>query len=96
MEEIKQRLVIRLRTEFGELNLKPELGSYLVTQRHEDIISTQTRNTVYQIVYAEVQDLLDDPKVIVTSKKKIGTPFYCQNLNVYVYDDDQLIFDIEV
>lgn len=96
IEEIKQRLIIKLRTELGEMRLKPEIGSYLVTQRHEDIMSQQTRTNVYQIVYAELGDLVENPKVIVTPKKKIGTPFYCQNLNVYVYDDDKLLFDLKI
>jgi len=95
IQEIRQRIMIRLRTERGEMKLKPNFGSYLVTQRHEDIMSDQVQSMVKTIVMAEVSDILDSPNVVVKPKKKTG-PFYCQNLNVYVYDNDELIFDIEV
>jgi hypothetical protein len=95
MEEVKQRLMVRLRTEYGEMSTKSDFGSYLVTQRHEDIMSTEVQNMIQSIVFSEVADLLDAPKVIVAPKKKDG-PFYCQNLSVYVYNDGELIFDIEV
>ncbi len=50
---------------------------------------------IQSIVYSEVIDMLPNPVVVVKPKKKEG-PFYCQNLSVYVYNDDELIFDIEV
>jgi len=95
IQEIRQRIMIRLRTEFGEMKLKPNFGSYLVTQRHEDIMSDEVHSMIQSIVFAEVAELLVNPNVVVAPKKKDG-PFYCQNLNVYVYDDDELVFDIEV
>lgn len=95
IEEVKQRLMVRLRTEYGEMNLKPGLGSYLVTQRREDIMSDEVQGMIQSIVYSEVIDMLPNPVVVVKPKKKEG-PFYCQNLSVYVYNDDELIFDIEV
>lgn len=95
IEEVKQRLMVRLRTEYGEMNLKQGLGSYLVTQRHEDILSEEVQNMIRSIVFSEVIDMLPNPSVVVKPKKKDG-PFYCQNISVYVYNDDELIFDIEV
>ena len=96
IEEIKQRLIIALRTELGELRLKPDLGSIIVTQRHEDIMSAEVRGAIYRIVMDEIGDTLENPQVVVTPKKKIGTPFYCQNMNVYVYDDEKLLFDLQL
>lgn len=90
-DELRQRIIIRLKTERGEMNLFKNLGSYLVTQRHEDIMSEETKMLVENIVLAEVSDILQNPKVIAVPKHTTG-PFFCQNMNVYIYEDDELIY----
>lgn len=90
-DELRQRIIIRLKTERGEMNLFKNLGSYLVTQRHEDIMSEETKTLVENIVLAEVADILENPKVIAVPKHTTG-PFFCQNMNVYIYEDDELIY----
>lgn len=95
LEELRQRIMIRLRTERGEMSLFKQLGSLLVTQRHEDIMSDNTKNAVEAAVYAEVNDILKKPKVVAVPKKKTG-PFFCQNMNVYIYDDDTLIYTLSL
>lgn len=95
IDELRQRIMIRLRTERGEMDLFKNFGSYLVTQRHEDIMSDITKTSVENIVYAEVADLLTRPKVIAVPKHKTG-PFFCQNMNVYIYDDDDLIYTLSL
>lgn len=90
-DELRQRIIIRLKTERGEMNLFKNLGSYLVTQRHEDIMSEETKTLVENIVLAEVADILENPKIIAVPKHTTG-PFFCQNMNVYIYEDDELIY----
>lgn len=94
-EELKQRIMILLRTERGEISCCPEVGSYLVTQRHEDINSLNTKTMVENIVYNEVMNILENPTVVAVPKKK-GGPFFCQNMNVYVYEGTELFFEIEI
>ena len=94
-KELRQRIMIRLRTERGEMNLFKNFGSYLVTQRHEDIMSDDVKTSVENIVYAEIADILQNPKVVAVPKRKDG-PFFCQNMNVYIYDDNDLIYVLSV
>lgn len=94
--ELRQRIMLKLRTELGEMKLKPNFGSYIVTQRHEDIMSESVQSMVQSIVLAEVKNMLNNPRVTVVPKKKTGTPFYCQNMNVYIYEDEELLFVLEV
>lgn len=94
--ELRQRIMLKLRTELGEMKLKPNFGSYIVTQRHEDIMSESVQSMVQSIVLAEVKNMLSNPRVTVVPKKKTGTPFYCQNMNVYIYEDEELLFVLEV
>ena len=94
-EELRQRIMIKLRTELGEMSLKPEFGTYLNTQKHEDINSAVTQQMVQNIVYGAVYDMLENPSVRAIPKRKDG-PFYCQNMNVYIYEDDELFFELEL
>ena len=94
-DEIRQRIIIALRTEYGEAKVNDELGSYLVTQRHEDITSEDVHNNVRNIVLNAIGSYLNNPDVIVVPKR-INGPFYCSNLNIYVYEDDELFFELEV
>lgn len=89
--ELRQRIMIRLRTEKGEMKLFKELGSFLVTQRHEDIMSDSVKAYVESIVLLEISDILARPKVVAVPKRKDG-PFFCQNMNVYIYENDDLIY----
>lgn len=89
--ELRQRIMIRLRTEKGETKLLKNLGSFLVTQRHEDIMSDTVKAYVESIVLLEVSDILAKPKVVAVPKRKSG-PFFCQNMNVYIYENESLIY----
>ena len=95
VEEIKQRIMIRLRTEKDEIPYMPNFGSYLATQKHEDLLSDRTKNMIENIVYNEVVDILKDPRVIAVPKRSSGT-FYCQNIHIYVYEGNELYFDIDL
>lgn len=94
-DELRQRIIIALRTEYNETEFMDDFGSFLVTQRHEDITEEKVHNNVRDIVLSVIGDKLDNPDVRVVPKK-INGPFYCSNLNIYVYDDDELLFELEV
>lgn len=90
-DEIRQRIIIRLKTEKGEMRLKRTLGSYLVKQRHEDIMAAEVQEAIESIVLSEVYGVLEKPKIIAKPVYTTG-PFFCQNMNVYIYNDDELVY----
>ena len=94
-DELRQRIVVALRTELNEVSFMEDFGSYLVTQRHEDITDEKVHNNVRAIVLGIIGNKLNNPDVRVVPKR-INGPFYCSNLNVYVYEDDELFFELEV
>lgn len=94
-DELRQRIIVALRTEFNEIGFMDNFGSYLVTQRHEDITDEKVHNNVRAIVLTIIGDTLENPDVRVVPKRTRG-PFYCSNLNIYVYEDNELFFELEV
>ena len=56
-EELAQEVLIRLKTELGEFELLPSLGSQLVLERHEDIRSSVTLENVKQYVETAIEDI---------------------------------------
>lgn len=92
-QELKQRIRSLLRIEYGEFRFQPELGSYLATMKHKDLHANATIQGVYSIVMNVLNEFGDDFSVIVAPKKVDG-PFYCQNLNIYVYKSNKLLFEL--
>jgi len=94
-DELRQRIMIRLRTEKGEVRLLKTLGSYVMLQKHEDIMSDTTKQILEDVIMAEVADILQNPKVVVLPKRTTG-PFFCQNINAYIYEDNDLVYTISL
>lgn len=97
IEELKQRIMILLRTEYQELgnNL---IGSKLYTYKHQDILSESVQNNIIDTVTKEINSIVDSNTVVkvTVSPKKIDGPFYCQNLNIYIYLNEQLIYSFNL
>lgn len=94
-EELRQRIIVLLRTELGDLAMDPSYGTSLIQQKHKDITSSIVQAQVHDIVYNAVEDLLDDPSVVV-KRMKNETKFSCQNLNIYIYDGKKEIYEFEL
>ena len=82
-DEIRQRIVLRLRTELGSVENDLDLGTDLWKMKHKDITKDETCKQVRSIVIDAIGGLLPNPDVIVKVARTNG-PFYCSNLNVYV------------
>ena len=90
IEQIKQLIMLRARTETNDLsNIK--FGSNMYLMKHMDIRSKEVHNNIQKIIYDIVKDLLDNPSVIVKVEKS-NSFFYCQNINIYIYEDGELLF----
>ena len=94
-EEIQQRILLALRTEYGDIITKPDFGSNVFRIKHLDIQSSTVQRQLEDAILAEIQDILDDPGVVVKPEKYDGV-FYCQNINAYIYDGDELVYEFSI
>jgi len=91
IEELRQRIMILLRTEDGDAGL----GTLLRQQKHKDILDEEVQKAVYEIVLNAVSEYLEEPYVYIRRGSTEG-PFSCQNLNIYVYNGQEEIYDFEL
>ncbi len=94
-DELKQRILILLRTQLGDIETQPDYGTELVNQKHLDITDQRVLQKVHDIVFNAVSPLLDDPRIYVQKKITEG-PFYCQNIDIYIYDGKKEIYNFEM
>lgn len=95
MDELRQRVLILLRTELGELKAEPGFGTEIVKQKHKDIMDEEVLSVLHDIVLDAASVYLKDPSVII-KKMKNDSAFSCQNLNVYIYDGKKEIYEFEL
>ena len=93
-DELRQRIIIMLRTELGESPLSEGLGTDLVLQKHRDINDMAVLEAIQSTVKNAVSEVLEDPVVQVKVEKSSGN-FYCQNVNVYIYEKGELLYSFE-
>lgn len=94
-EELAQRIAILLRTELGSSSLAAGLGTTLCLDKHKDLRDIKTLKSIQDKVLAAVDGLVDNPAVILKVEEKDG-PFYCQNVNVYIYQNNELIYQTSI
>ena len=98
IEELKQRIMILLRTEYKELNNNNLIGSKLYTYKHEDILSESVKNGIIDTITEELKTIVDNDTIIkvTVSPELIDGPFYCQNLNIYIFLNDNLVYNFNL
>lgn len=94
-DALRQLIMLRLRTECGDIYNQPGYGSRINDYKHTDIRSETIRNKIASIVYDIVKDLLEEPSVIIKGEQS-SSFFYCQNLNIYIYENGRLFFSFPV
>ena len=96
-EEIRQRIKILLRTEKDELLNKEGFGSQVYLYKHEDLLADSTIQGIQDTIEDELKNILDlsgDNKLEVKAiPKKANGAFYCQNINVYIIYNDELLYE---
>lgn len=91
-DEIAQAIRIRIRTEFEELERRSSVGSTLLLWKHT-IINDNMINNIKVIIQDILDDIVEDAKYSVEVLREEGTGnFYCQNVTVYIYHEDELIY----
>lgn len=95
LDELRQRVMIALRTEENELTDSNLLGSKLYIYKHKDILSLDVQQGIIDTITNYLNNMLDgiyniEVKVI---PKKIDNPFFCQNLSIYIFLNDELLYD---
>jgi len=93
--ELAQRITILLRTELGNSKLSPNLGTTLNLEKHEDIRDIQVLKAIQNKILAAINGLVENPAVILKVEEKDG-PFYCENVNVYIYQNSALIYQFSI
>ena len=94
-KELAQRLTILLRTELGGSELSPSLGTTLALDKHKDICELQVVKSIQKKILTAIEGLVNNPAVVLKVEEKDG-PFYCQNINVYIYQDNDLIYETSI
>lgn len=93
--EIKQRIMLCLRTENGDIATKPDFGSNIVLMKHRDIRSREVQQELKDIVLATVSGILEEPEVTVVPERYEGD-FYCQNINIYIFNAGKLVYQFGI
>ena len=95
LENLKQKIIILLRTELGETSLDKSLGTRLVLHKHRNMNLTEVLQDIHDLIKENLTDILDDPIVMVQPELRDGA-FYCQNINVYINDGNKEIFNFSI
>ena len=100
LEELKQRIIIHLRTERNELLSSNLIGSDIYTYKHKDLLAESTQQGISDTVTKELKTLFEDLKdkdiEVKVYPYKIDNPFYCQNLNVEIHIDKEFIYNFNL
>ena len=93
--ELIQRIAILLRTEIGSCRLSRGLGTTLSLDKHKDIRDIQVLQSIQGKIISAIDGLVENPAVVLKVEEKDG-PFYCQNVNVYIYQNDELLYETHI
>lgn len=94
-EWVQQYIRNLLRTEYGELRNRDTFGSHLYQQKHKNLIQADTISAIQDTVKNELEktfDLYESDIRVVASSEKVEGPFYCQNMMIYIFEDEDLIY----
>ena len=94
-EQLKQRIAVILKTELGDIKNLENFGTLIRTLKHLDITADSTLQAIHDMVYDVISSMLEEPSIKVVKRKKDG-PFFCQNLDVYIYDGENELYKFEI
>lgn len=94
IDEIRQRITVRLRTELGDIRKRMTVGSELYAYKQKDITDYSVRLAVKEIVESSVKDILEDPVVLIRKENGTGN-FFCENLNVRILSRGEPVYEFD-
>lgn len=81
-EELRQRIMILLR-----------INEQVIAKRHLDILAKETIDGIHDAVLDVVSPFLENPGVTVKKRELNDSPFSWQNLDIYIYDGKEEIYN---
>ena len=94
-DEIAQAIRIRIRNELGELRNNIEVGSTLLLYKHKVIESGKLIEKIESIVNNIVSSITDKEFTVKAVQENGSGNFFCQNITVYIYLKDELIYQFQ-
>lgn len=93
--ETSQEILIRLKTELGEFEALPALGSKLVLERHHNILSETVQEQVRQYAEEAIGDVAfgEEPVVTVTRADDDESRFRHETLKITIDTGDTTCFE---
>lgn len=92
---LMQQILMRLKTNLGELPERLEIGSKIETVMHKNLQEKSTQKQVEQIVSNAIKDLLYNYSVKAVPIIQKDND-YRQIMNVMIYENNELIFTYEM
>ena len=94
-DEIRQRIMIKLRTELDSLFHHKEFGSTINIQRHK-IINEQNLGLLETAALEAIQNITQDTYRVSAKQVKRNNHFVTENINLYIYKNEELFFIFEL
>lgn len=94
-DEIAQAIRIRVRSELGELKNNIGIGSTLLLHKHKKIDPKKTIEQIKSIVSDIVASITEKEFSVEAIQENGSGNFFCQNITVYIYLKDELIYQFQ-
>lgn len=95
-DEQLQRIPLLLKTELGDLHNKPDFGTQIYQDKHKNILSQATIDSIESKIQDKVQTILDNPNVIVRRTSPGNKSLKYQTVTAYVLDNNKLAYEMEL
>jgi hypothetical protein len=93
--EIAQAIRIRIRSELGELRNNSSIGSVLLLHKHKRINSEEPIEQIKSIINNIVSNITEEEFYVEVVQENGSGNFYCQNITVYIYLKNELIYQFQ-
>lgn len=95
-DEIRQRIMLKLRTELNDIFHHQNFGSNINIQRHK-IITDSNLELLASIAQDAIQNITENDTYQVEAKQiKRNNNFVTENINLYIYRNEELFFVFEL
>lgn len=94
-DEIKQRIMLKLRTELNDIFHHQDFGSNINIQRHK-IITDANLELLASMAQDTIQNITNDTYRVEAKQVKRNNNFVTENINLYIYRNEELFFVFEL
>jgi hypothetical protein len=94
-DEIRQRIMLKLRTELNDIFHHQDFGSNINMQRHK-IITDANLELLASMAQDSIQNITNDTYRVEAKQVKRNNNFVTENINLYIYRNEELFFVFEL